>query len=237
MPPEPPARRIIVALDVADRVRAHELVAELAPLGCRFKVGLELFTAAGPGFVEELAAGGQDVFLDLKFHDIPNTVARACTRAARLGVWMLNVHALGGPAMLAAARAAIADMENRPLLVAVTLLTSHGPDDLAAVGLAGPAPAAVTRLARLAREAGLDGVVCSGREAGTLRAELGPGAVLVTPGIRARGAPADDQTRTLDAPAALAAGASYLVVGRPVTAAPDPARALAELKASVGENA
>lgn len=234
-PPADRGSRLIVALDVADGGRARALAAELAPLGCRFKVGFELFTAAGPALVEELAGRGHDVFLDLKFHDIPNTVRRACRQAAGLGAWMVNVHALGGPEMLAAAREGVEAAGRRPLLVAVTVLTSHGPGTLEAVGLAGPVEGLVERLARLAWGAGLDGVVCSAREAPVLRAALGDGPVLVTPGIRPPGAAGDDQARVLAPAAALAAGASYLVVGRPVTGAPDPAAALAALKAAAGE--
>jgi orotidine-5'-phosphate decarboxylase len=181
---------------------------------------------------------GFRVFLDLKFHDIPNTVAQACAAATRLGVWMLNVHAAGGAAMLEAAREAVARTaaelgRPRPLLIAVTVLTSLADGDLEAIGLAGPATAAATRLARLAQRAGLDGVVCSAQEAASLRAACGPAFRLVTPGIRPAGSAPDDQSRIVTPEAAVAAGADYLVVGRPITQAPDPLAALAAINASI----
>lgn len=222
---ESPAGRIIIALDFADAASALALVERL-PKTCKLKVGLELYTVAGPLFVTALVKRGFDVFLDLKFHDIPQTVARACARAADLGVWMLNVHALGGPRMLAAARAAVGQAATRPRLLAVTLLTSHDDTDLRAVGLGDDSNAGVLRLAKLAAEAGLDGVVCSGREAKVLRRSHGPKFMLVTPGIRGTSVAGDDQTRTLTAAEAVAAGADYLVIGRPITAAPDPVVAL-----------
>ncbi len=219
--------RLIVALDVPDEKQAQALAGRLSPRLCRLKVGLELYTACGPSLVERLTAQGYDIFLDLKFHDIPTTVARACERAAALGVWMMNVHCLGGEAMLKAARAAL-DKTNgrRPLLVGVTWLTSSGAEEMAQVGLGGNPEILVGRLAKLAATAGLDGVVCSAREAQALRAVQGRGFVLVTPGIRPAGAGSDDQQRTLTPGEAIAAGADYLVIGRPVTGSPDPRAAL-----------
>lgn len=225
MPNESTAGRIIVALDFADAASALALVERL-PTACKLKVGLELYTAAGPLFVTTLVTRGFDVFLDLKFHDIPRTVARTCARAADLGVWMLNVHALGGPRMLSAARAAMGHAATRPRLLAVTLLTSHGDTDLRAIGLGDDSDASVSRLAQLAAEAGLDGVVCSGREAQLLRRAHGPKFMLVTPGIRSASVVGDDQMRTLTPAEAVAAGADYLVIGRPITAAADPLVAL-----------
>ncbi len=218
---------IIVALDYPDAASARAFVARVRPAACRLKVGKELFVSAGPAFVAELVEQGFPVFLDLKFHDIPNTVAQACKAAARLGVWMMNVHASGGPRMLAAAREALeAEGNARPLLIAVTVLTSMGEDELNAIGINTSPEAQVMRLAKLTQEAGLDGVVCSAREATTLRGATGPGFKLVTPGIRPAGAEVGDQTRILTPSQALAAGADYLVIGRPITQAADPLAAL-----------
>lgn len=221
--------RIIVALDYPEAGPALALAKRLDPTLCKLKVGKELFVAAGPQLVQALVASGYQVFLDLKFHDIPNTVAQACKAAARLGVWMLNVHASGGLAMMRAAREALEEMGPRPRLIAVTLLTSLSRPDLAAIGLDVPPEEQVLRLARLTHEAGLDGVVCSAREADILRRELGPSFLLVTPGIRPAGSAEDDQRRVLTPIQALRAGADYLVVGRPVTRAPDPVAALQNL--------
>lgn len=225
--------RLIVALDRPDAAGALALAGRLDPALCRVKVGLELYTAAGPAVVEALQARGFSVFLDLKFHDIPNTVAGACRAAARLGVWMLNVHAGGGPAMLAAAARAVAETNPATRLVGVTVLTSLDDHALAAVGVTQSAPAQVATLAQLCRGAGLAGVVCSPQEAAALRRLTGPEFLLVTPGIRATQDAADDQRRTASAAQALAAGADYLVVGRPITAATDPAQALSELLAEM----
>jgi orotidine-5'-phosphate decarboxylase len=214
--------RIIVALDYPDAAAARRFVAQARPELCRLKVGKELFVAAGPAFVEELVSQGYDVFLDLKFHDIPNTVAQACKAAAGLGVWMINVHASGGPRMLAAAREALESLPKRPLLIAVTVLTSMGADELRAIGVELDAERQVLRLAGLTRDAGLDGVVCSAREAAALRQAMGPGFCLVTPGIRPAGSDSGDQTRILTPIQAIRAGADYLVVGRPITQAVDP---------------
>ncbi len=220
-------RPIIVALDYPDAAPARAFVARVRPESCRLKVGKELFVAAGPAFVSELVEQGFSVFLDLKFHDIPNTVAQACKAAARLGVWMMNVHASGGPRMLAAAREALETGAGpRPLLIAVTVLTSMGESELSAIGVAATPEEQVMRLAGLTREAGLDGVVCSPREAPHLRDGMGPDFALVTPGIRPTGSEAGDQTRILTPSQALSAGADYLVIGRPITQAADPLAAL-----------
>jgi orotidine-5'-phosphate decarboxylase len=228
MPP-----RIFVALDYPEAGPACELVARLDPTACGLKVGKELFTAAGPQLVREFVAAGFPVFLDLKFHDIPNTVAAACRAAADLGVWMLNVHAGGGPAMLAAARTAVNGAQ-APRLIAVTVLTSMDTAQLAAVGIADAPAAQVARLAALSARAGLDGVVCSAQEAGALKIAHGPDFLTVTPGIRPAGSQADDQSRTLTPAEAMAAGADYLVIGRPITQASDPQAALYEIRAQMG---
>jgi orotidine-5'-phosphate decarboxylase len=215
-------RKIIVALDYPEADAARQFVSRIRPELCRLKVGKELYVSSGPDFVRELVGQGYDVFLDLKFHDIPNTVAQACKAAARLGVWMMNVHASGGPRMLSAAREALQGMNNRPLLIAVTVLTSMGDDELKAIGVEASAKDQVLRLAGLTRDAGLDGVVCSALEATALRQMLGQDFCLVTPGIRPAGSAAGDQTRILTPVQALQAGADYLVIGRPITQADDP---------------
>lgn len=223
--------RVIVALDYSDARSALGLADKLDPRYCRVKVGKELFTASGPQLVQTLVGRGFDVFLDLKYHDIPNTVASACRAAAGLGVWMLNVHASGGRAMMEAARDATAGYRELKL-IAVTLLTSMGAADIAEVGLQGTPQETVLRLATLTRDAGLHGVVCSGLEAQVLRDALGPDFCLVTPGIRPV-AVADDQKRVLTPRAAIAAGAHYLVIGRPITQSPDPAAALRAITADI----
>ena len=229
--------KIIVALDFADARAAQAMAARLDPALCRVKVGKELFTAAGPLLVEALVARGFGVFLDLKFHDIPNTVAGACTAAARLGVWMMNVHACGGRAMMQAAREALAHSAVRPKLIAVTVLTSMAGSDLAAIGMPGAPEEVVLRLARLAQSAGLDGVVCSAQEAQALRAACGAGFNLVTPGIRpadgTTGRTQDDQKRVMTPCAAVAAGADYLVIGRPITQAADPLAMLQQIQREI----
>lgn len=223
------ASRLIVALDFATADEARAFIARVTPAQCRLKVGLELFTAAGPAFVTELAGRGFDVFLDLKFHDIPNTVAQACARAAGLGVWMLNVHTLGGRRMLEAAREAVDKAARRPLLIGVTMLTSHEAREVKEVGLTGDMGAQVERLTALAADTGLDGVVCSPLEAARLRRRFDAPFALVTPGIRPAGSERQDQRRTLTPGEAVAQGADYLVVGRPVTRAADPSTALSEI--------
>lgn len=225
--------RIVVALDYADAKSALALVQRLNAESCRLKVGKELFTAAGPALVETLVQRGFDVFLDLKFHDIPNTVAQACKAAARLGVWMLNVHALGGRAMLQAAREAVESGGRRPRLIAVTVLTSMAEADLREVGInASPLDAAM-RLAGLAKDSGLDGVVCSAHEAGQIRDRFGSGFLRVTPGIRLAEDAAGDQKRVMTPVLALQSGASYLVIGRPVTRAADPLQVLARINSEL----
>lgn len=224
--------RIIVALDYRDATEARAFVARLRPESCRLKVGKELFVAAGPAFVEELVARGFAVFLDLKFHDIPNTVAQACKAAARLGVWMMNVHAAGGPRMMQAAREALEDFSERPRLIAVTVLTSMGEEELRAIGIEANARQQVMLLASLAHDCGMDGVVCSAQEAPLLRPTLGPEFLLVTPGIRPAGSEVGDQNRILTPAQAIQAGSDYLVIGRPITQASDP---LATLEAITRE--
>ncbi len=218
--------KIIVALDFPDPQQALDFSHKTSPEQCRLKVGKELFTRAGPVLVEKLIDGGYEVFLDLKFHDIPNTVNKATSAAAKLGVWMLNVHALGGASMMQAAREGIEVVARRPYLIAVTVLTSMSQDDLNALGFETSLPRLVDKLAHQAIENGLDGVVCSAQEARDLRASLGQSALLITPGIRPEWAASDDQHRIVTPAQALADGASYLVVGRPITRHQDPADAL-----------
>lgn len=225
--------RVIIALDFADAGEALALAARLDPGACRLKVGKELFTAAGPGLIEQLRRAGFEIFLDLKYHDIPSTVAAACTAAAELGVWMINVHALGGRAMMEAAHAALSRRRTRPKLVAVTLLTSISAVDMQEIGLPGNSQEAVVRLSRLAQACGLDGVVCSAQEARDLRQQCGPNFLLVTPGIRPEGSLTDDQRRVATPRQALADGADYLVIGRPITRAPDPLVALHGISAEI----
>jgi len=212
--------RIIVALDFSSSEQALLFVSKLDPTLCRVKIGKELFTVAGPTIVEKLVSKGFDIFLDLKFHDIPNTVANACKAAADLGVWMLNVHALGGKKMLVAAREAL------PLggikLIAVTLLTSIGPEDLESIGLDNEPGNVVRKLASLTHSCGLDGVVCSPLEAGQLRQTMGTDFCLVTPGVRPIDTSTDDQNRIATPQMAIQNGADYLVIGRPITQAADP---------------
>jgi len=222
--------KIIVALDYADAESALALVERLDPALCRLKVGKELFTVAGPELVRALVVRGFEVFLDLKFHDIPNTVAAACRAAAGLGVWMVNVHASGGRRMMTAAQEALADLPQRPLLIAVTVLTSMSAKDLGEVGIPGSPADQVLRLARLSQACKLDGVVCSAQEAAMLRADLGNDLRLVTPGIRPAGAEVGDQRRVMTPAEALRAGATDLVIGRPITGAADPLAALKQIQ-------
>jgi orotidine-5'-phosphate decarboxylase len=224
---------IIVALDYAEAAAALAAAARLDPQLCRVKVGKELFTAAGPDVVRQLVARGFDVFLDLKYHDIPNTVAGACRAAAKLGVWMLNVHASGGEAMMRAAREAVAGSARAPLVVGVTVLTSLSDDKLLQIGFRANANDTVLALAKLAQASGLDGVVCSAREAPALRAALGPGFALVTPGIRLPGGDPGDQSRTVTPVEAAKLGADYLVIGRPITASADPVATLLQIRESI----
>ena len=223
--------RIIVALDFSSKEQALNLASKLDPMLCRVKIGKELFTAAGPEIVKIFRKKGFEVFLDLKFHDIPNTVASACRVAADLGVWMINVHALGGRKMLSAAR------EVLPLggtkLVAVTLLTSMGSDDIESIGLNNEPGNVVQNLANLAHSCGLDGVVCSALESGQLRKEMGDNFCLVTPGIRPIDAMADDQSRITTPQMAIQNGADYLVIGRPISRAEDPLLMLQHLNKEI----
>ena len=224
---------VIVALDYPSEAEALALADRLSPALCRLKVGKELFTRAGPALVEALQGRGFEIFLDLKFHDIPNTVAGAVRAAADLGVWMVNVHASGGRRMMEAAAAALSGHENPPLLIGVTVLTSMTDADLRELGYTETAGERVLRLAALAADCGLDGVVCSALEATDLRAARGPDFCLVTPGIRLAGDDAGDQRRVVTPADAVAAGADYLVIGRSVTGAADPLAALERVHAEL----
>ena len=224
--------KIIVALDFSDENSALDLVERIDPALCRVKIGKELFTRCGPALVRRIVNDGYDVFLDLKYHDIPNTVANACKAAADLGVWMLNVHALGGPAMLAAARSALSDPE-APKLIAVTILTSSSEEDLKAVGIEHTPEEMVRRLALLTREQGLDGVVCSAQESAALKSLLGREFLLVTPGIRLPTDDAGDQKRIVSPVDAVTKGSDYLVIGRPITQADDPVHKLLTINSDI----
>ena len=228
-------KRIIVPLDTPRLEDALALAARLDPKLCRVKIGKELFVAAGPEAVERVHERGFEVFLDLKFHDIPNTVAGACRSAAKLGVWMMNVHASGGEAMLRAAREAVSSVARPPLLIAVTVLTSLTSDDLERVGYTGSVMENVERLARIARACGLDGVVCSAQEATMVRKATGEEFTLVTPGIRLASDTRDDQARVVTPREAVKLGAHYLVIGRPITGSPDPAATLQSIRDSLDE--
>lgn len=225
--------RIVVALDYPGADQALAMADQLDPARCRVKVGKELFTRAGPAIVNALHERKLEVFLDLKFHDIPNTVAGACSAAADLGVWMLNVHASGGSAMLEAARTAVDASGASPLLIAVTVLTSQDEDSLKALGIEATVDEQVARLAQLTQAAGLDGVVCSAREIAGLRAAHDDSFALVTPGIRPASVAAGDQKRVMTPAEAVRQGASYLVIGRAITGASDPTAALACIEAEM----
>lgn len=218
--------KIIVALDYQDKSSALKLVRQLDPSLCKLKVGKELFTAAGPQFIEALTRLNFGVFLDLKFHDIPNTVAKACLAASDLGVWMLNVHASGGLEMMQAAQQAVQQSQAKPLLIAVTVLTSMSQEHLNKIGIKTDLATQVMNLAALSQQAGLDGVVCSALETKMLREKLGANFCLVTPGIRPAHIKQDDQCRVSTPADALKNGASYLVIGRPITQAENPLKAL-----------
>ena len=227
-------KRIIIALDFPTAVAAEQFLSGLDPASCRVKIGKELFTAAGPDFVRRIVAMGFDVFLDLKFHDIPNTVAGAVKVAAELGVWMINVHASGGVAMMSDARAALEDVSGtRPILIAVTILTSLTEGDLARQGISCSPAEQVVRLAEMTLEAGLDGVVCSAAETPLLRKRFGNGFALITPGIRRTEDAKGDQKRVVGPSEAVAMGSNYLVIGRPITQAESPAQALREFNSAV----
>jgi len=225
--------KIIVALDYPTSDAALALANQLDPERCRLKVGKELFTRSGPTVVDALVKQGFDIFLDLKYHDIPHTVAKACAAAADLGVWMMNVHTLGGGAMMRAAREAIGNQSDRPHLIAVTLLTSMDQTTFDQIGLQGTITDTVLRLAKLADDSGLDGVVCSAQEATQLRKQRGSDFQLITPGIRPANSAQGDQHRTMTPSQAIDAGSSYLVIGRPITAADDPMAALSDIEKSL----
>lgn len=225
--------RIIVALDYSTTEAALALTQRLEPARCKLKIGKELFTHAGPDFVRQLVAKGFDIFLDLKFHDIPNTVAKACTAAAELGVWMLNVHTLGGRTMMQAAREAIDKSSHQPLLIGVTILTSLSDTELSEIGIPAGVTQSVLRLAALANATKLDGVVCSALEAATLRKATSPEFKLVTPGIRLADSAVNDQKRIATPASAIADGADYLVIGRPITQAQDPMAVIAEIEQEI----
>jgi len=226
--------KVIVALDYSSAAPALAFVDRVQPSQCRLKVGKELFTACGPELLEQLMKRGFDIFLDLKFHDIPNTAAQACKVAAGLGVWMLNVHALGGKKMMEAAHDAVAQVAKPPKLIAVTVLTSMARHDLAEIGITIAPHELVLRLAMLAKESGLDGVVCSAQEASLLSEHCGTDFCLVTPGIRPAQSNLNDQSRIMTPQAALKAGSNYLVIGRPITQATDPLKALLEINREIG---
>jgi orotidine-5'-phosphate decarboxylase len=221
---QPNGSRIIVAMDYDNQMDCLAMAKRLSPQKCRLKVGKELFTSCGPGIIESLKSLGFDIFLDLKFHDIPNTTAKAVKAAADLGVWMVNVHASGGERMMVAARNIIENVRDKPLLIGVTVLTSMDDADLAATGVTRSPEEQVKLLADLAHKSGLDGIVCSAREAKLMRSNYGTDFCLVTPGIRMGDSPADDQRRTLTPKEAISAGSSYLVIGRPITQSVDPVK-------------
>jgi orotidine-5'-phosphate decarboxylase len=233
MPSLSPRDRLIVALDVSSAAEARRIVAAVGESASTFKVGKQLFTAEGPGLVRDLVASGRKVFLDLKFHDIPNTVAGAVSEAARLNVSMLTVHASGGTKMLRAAAEAAAQSSTKPLILAVTVLTSLNDADLQEQGITDGVEAHVLRLAGLALQSGCGGVVASAQEAAHLRQMLGTGFAIVTPGVRPAGTDAGDQARVVTPKAAIEAGASHVVVGRPITAASDPGGAAAAILAEM----
>jgi orotidine-5'-phosphate decarboxylase len=225
--------RIIVALDYDNSNSALTLADQLNPNQCRLKVGKELFVAAGPQLVKSLSDRGFDVFLDLKFHDIPNTVAKAVSAAADLGVWMTNVHASGGTRMMTAAREAVDNHGGDMLLIAVTVLTSMDETDLQQVGVNAVAGDQVLALASLTKQAGLDGVVCSAQEATHLKQQLGQDFKLITPGIRLTDSASDDQRRIVSPAQAIEQGSDYLVIGRPITQAENPQQMLQKINSSL----
>ncbi len=229
--------KVIVALDYSNAEQALDFVANVTPQLCRLKIGKELFTAAGPDLVTKLVGRGFDIFLDLKFHDIPNTVNKAVRAACQLDIWMLNVHALGGREMLLAAKEGIATSTNgsTPKLIAVSVLTSTNQQDLNQLGIAKSLEQTVKDLTRMSLECGLDGMVCSAREVDALRAEFGQKPLFVTPGIRPVGAQNDDQKRIMTPHQAMTAGSSYLVIGRPVTQHADPTEVLRAINQSLLE--
>ncbi|MBB1271646.1 orotidine-5'-phosphate decarboxylase [Psychromonas sp. SR45-3] len=227
--------KVVIALDYDNKQQALAFIEQLDPSTCRLKIGKEMFTHFGPEFVKLVVAKGFDVFLDLKFHDIPNTVAKAVKAAAELGVWMVNVHASGGRRMMEAAKAILEPYGDKaPLLIAVTVLTSMDQNDLTELGIDLTPAEQVKRLATLTKSSGLDGVVCSSHEAQELKALLGESFKLITPGIRPAGSDAGDQRRIKTPKQALESGSDYLVIGRPITQAEDPVAVLNEINASLG---
>ena len=225
--------KLIIALDFKNRELALHFVKQLSPADCKLKVGSELFVAAGPDFVRQVVDLGFDVFLDLKFHDIPNTVASACKSASELGVWMMNVHASGSDKMMQAAKQALDESNSKAKLIAVTVLTSMDQAQLNTVNIQETPESQVKYLAKLTKNAGLDGVVCSAQEAEMLRRELGNDFLLVTPGIRPVGSDAGDQHRVMTPIEANSVGVSYIVVGRPITQAKNPLELIAQINAEM----
>jgi orotidine-5'-phosphate decarboxylase len=227
--------KVIVALDYADINEARKLVEKLTPDLCKLKVGKEMFTRFGPEFVKELCKLDFDVFLDLKFHDIPNTVAKACEAAADLGVWMMNVHAQGGMRMMEAAKEALVSSSSEAKLIAVTVLTSMNKDDLNLLGITQEPSELAQSLAQLTYNAGLNGIVCSAKEAVQMRSKFSDDFLLVTPGIRPAGSASDDQRRIMTPVDAISAGSSYLVIGRPITKSDDPEGVLRTINSEISD--
>jgi len=225
--------KIIVALDYPTEANALELIDQLDANLCRLKVGKEMFTLLGPSFVDKIQTKGFEVFLDLKYHDIPNTVAKACQAAASLGVWMLNVHASGGRRMMEAAAEAVANTQSKPHLIAVTVLTSMSHDDLIELGIKETPAEQALKLAALAKSSGMAGVVCSAQEASKMQQQFGSDFLLVSPGIRPAGSKTDDQRRIMTPVNALKAGSDYLVIGRPITQSYDPLGVLRTINSEI----
>jgi len=226
--------KIIVALDFSDSRTALAFVDQLTPDACRLKVGKELFMVGGPKLVENLVGRGFSIFLDLKFHDIPNTVAKACTNASKLGVWMINVHAMGGPEMLDAARKSIPKEPGAPLLIAVTALTSLDQSNLLDIGFSEQLENVVLKLTQMARRYNCDGVVCSAREAGFIRNKFGSDFLRITPGIRLPGDSPNEQKRVMDPINAIKQGASFLVIGRSITQSSNPMEIIDKINREIG---
>lgn len=225
--------KVIVALDYNDEKKALEFVDRVSSDLCRLKVGNELFTSAGPKFVSKLVDKGFKVFLDLKYHDIPNTVSRACEAAADLGVWLVDVHTSGGTVMMSAAAEALSKYRERPYLIGVTVLTSMDSVQLNSIGVMTEPKEQVIRLAKLAKDSGLDGVVSSAQEVTLIKSNVKSPFICVTPGIRPAGSSVGDQKRIMTPAEAIAAGSDYLVIGRPITQAEDPVKALIDINASI----
>lgn len=227
--------KVIVALDYNSLSAANEFVQSVSPELCKLKVGKELFTLSGPVFVADLVRRGFDVFLDLKFHDIPNTVSNAVKVAADLGVWMVDIHALGGRRMMEGAKLAIDQVGSDMLIIAVTVLTSFDNNDMSELGFACTPAQQVQRLAALAKDSGMNGVVSSAKEAEQLRSNLGKDFILVTPGIRLKSAAEDDQRRVVTPSEAINKGSSYLVIGRPITQSEDPVKTLLAINKEISQ--